>query len=61
LIDQFGGPSNKKFQNTKLKDFIVQHKDLPIETQGIVLEQQFESWKGTTFQVDDVLVMGLKV
>lgn len=61
LVDQFGGPSNKKFQHTKLKDFIVQHKDLPIETQGIVLEQSFESWKGNSFQVDDVLVMGLKV
>jgi ligand-binding sensor domain-containing protein/serine phosphatase RsbU (regulator of sigma subunit) len=61
IVDQFGGPQNKKFQHAKLRQFILEHKDLPIETQGIVLEQTFDSWKGNSFQVDDVLVMGLKV
>ena len=61
IVDQFGGPQNKKFQHEKLRQFIVDHKDLPIETQGIVLEQTFNSWKGSSFQVDDVLVRGLKV
>lgn len=61
LVDQFGGPENKKLQHTRFKEFIVQNKDLPIETQGIVLEQLFDNWKGNNFQVDDVLVMGLKV
>ncbi|MDY0349236.1 MAG: triple tyrosine motif-containing protein, partial [Tenuifilaceae bacterium] len=61
LIDQFGGPKNKKFQHQRLIDFIVENKDLPLKTQGMVLEQTFDKWKGSTFQVDDVLVMGVKV
>lgn len=61
LVDQFGGPDGKKFQHAKLREFILQNRDLPIETQGIVLEQVFNKWKGQYFQVDDVLVMGLKV
>jgi ligand-binding sensor domain-containing protein/serine phosphatase RsbU (regulator of sigma subunit) len=61
LVDQFGGPSNKKFQQKRMQDFIVENRDLPMETQGIVLEQLFDSWKGETYQVDDLLVVGLKV
>ncbi len=61
VFDQFGGNNNKKFQQTRFVDFIVENKDLPIETQGIVLEQVFDKWKGKTYQVDDVLVLGLKV
>ncbi|MDY0199532.1 MAG: two-component regulator propeller domain-containing protein [Tenuifilaceae bacterium] len=61
VIDQFGGAKNKKFQHQRLMDFILENKDLPLETQGIVLEQTFDHWKGSTYQVDDVLVMGLKV
>ena len=61
IIDQFGGDFGKKFQLSRMKEFILANKFLPLKTQGIVLEQQFNSWKGNTFQVDDVLVMGLKV
>ncbi len=61
LVDQFGGEFNKKFQHRQLREFVLQTKDLPIETKGIVLEQAFNDWKGDNFQVDDVLVIGLKV
>lgn len=61
IIDQFGGTRNKKFQHQRLVDFILENKDLPLETQGIVLEQTFDHWKGMGYQVDDVLVMGLKI
>ncbi len=61
LVDQFGGQEGKKFQHSRLREFILQNKDLPIETQGIVLEQIFNKWRGQFFQVDDVLVMGLKI
>jgi ligand-binding sensor domain-containing protein/serine phosphatase RsbU (regulator of sigma subunit) len=61
IVDQFGGPSNKKFQHHRLLEFIVENSELPVETQGIVLEQIFDKWKGKTYQVDDVLVMGLRL
>ena len=61
IVDQFGGPNNKKFQHQRLLNFIADNSDLPLETQGIVLEQIFSKWKGKAFQVDDVLVMGIKL
>lgn len=61
LVDQFGGTNDKKFQHTKLREFVLEHHELPLETQGIVLEQQFDKWKGENFQVDDVMVLGLKI
>ena len=61
IIDQFGGEQGKKFQLFRLKNFIIENKNLPLETQGIALEQLFDKWKGDTYQVDDVLVLGIKV
>jgi serine phosphatase RsbU (regulator of sigma subunit) len=61
LIDQFGGPEGKKFQQTRLLDIILKTSNLPVETQGIVIEQAFDNWKDKMYQVDDVLFLGLKV
>jgi ligand-binding sensor domain-containing protein/serine phosphatase RsbU (regulator of sigma subunit) len=61
ITDQFGWETNKKFQQNRLREFVISNKDLPLETQGMVLEQKFMSWMGSHYQVDDVLVMGLKI
>ena len=61
IMDQFGGPKNKKFQPNNFRLFVLEHKDLSMIEQGVALEKVFNEWKGNTFQVDDVLVMGLKV
>jgi ligand-binding sensor domain-containing protein/serine phosphatase RsbU (regulator of sigma subunit) len=61
IIDQFGGESEKKLQLSGLKNFILDNVNLPLESQGIVLEQFFDKWKGNSYQVDDVQVIGLKV
>lgn len=61
ISDQFGGEQGRKFQLPRLREFITENSQLPLTSQGIVLEQLFDKWKGDMFQVDDVLVMGLKV
>jgi serine phosphatase RsbU (regulator of sigma subunit)/ligand-binding sensor domain-containing protein len=60
-IDQLGGPKHKKF---KSKNFVALLQDiysLPMDEQKKILEQQFQTWKGQNFQVDDVIVLGLKI
>jgi serine phosphatase RsbU (regulator of sigma subunit)/ligand-binding sensor domain-containing protein len=60
-IDQLGGPDHKKF---KSKNFVTLLQDiytLPMDEQKKILEEQFETWKGQNFQVDDVIVLGLKI
>lgn len=59
--DQFGGEFQKKFKFRSFKKLIVENNDKPMGKQKALLNQTFESWKGELEQVDDVLVMGLKV
>jgi serine phosphatase RsbU (regulator of sigma subunit) len=59
--DQFGGPDGKKFMHKQLRKILVEIADLPVAEQRAILDQRFESWKGALEQVDDVLVIGVRV
>lgn len=61
FADQFGGPKGKKYKYTALKEFLLKISDLPLNIQKQKLENEFHSWKGTNPQVDDVLILGLKI
>jgi tetratricopeptide (TPR) repeat protein len=60
-IDQFGGDTGKKFMAQRLKDSLLQIAHLPMDQQYERLKENFYKWKGNLEQVDDVLVVGLKV
>ncbi len=60
-IDQFGGPSFKRYKRGK---FLKTMKNICSESmvsQKKFLEQEFEDWKGEKEQVDDIIVMGFKI
>ena len=59
--DQFGGPKGKKFKYNKFKDVLTANAHLTIEEQHVVLDDAFYAWKGNQEQVDDVLVIGVKI
>lgn len=61
LIDQFGEATGRKYQLAQFRQFIQTNSSLPMQQQGVLLEQSFNSWKGNSFQVDDVLVFGVRV
>jgi serine phosphatase RsbU (regulator of sigma subunit) len=59
--DQFGGPEGKKFMHKQLRKIFVEVSELPAEEQKEIIHQRFEDWKGSLEQVDDVLVIGVRV
>ncbi|MEW6467949.1 MAG: tetratricopeptide repeat protein [Bacteroidota bacterium] len=59
--DQFGGPSGKKFKYKRLKELILSVCDLSMEKQKEILADTIEKWRGDLEQVDDILVMGVRV
>ncbi len=59
--DQFGGDKGKKFKYKQLKEVLVESQNLPMEQQRSILEERFINWKGKLEQVDDVLVIGIRV
>lgn len=61
FADQFGGPENKRFRTTRLKNLLVNLHDLPIEEQKKQIIEAFENWKGKAEQIDDVLILGIRL
>lgn len=60
-VDQFGGPKGKKFKKAQLKKLLLLNREKTLEEQNIILEKEFYSWMGNLEQVDDVLVMGIRI
>jgi len=60
-MDQFGGPNASKFRKGPFKEMLVSIKDKGMEEQKKTLESEFEKWKGERDQIDDVLIMGIKI
>jgi phosphoserine phosphatase RsbU/P len=59
--DQFGGPDNKKFMYKKFEDLLLEIHEKPMEVQKESLLARLNEWKGTNEQVDDILVIGIKI
>jgi serine phosphatase RsbU (regulator of sigma subunit)/tetratricopeptide (TPR) repeat protein len=59
--DQFGGPKGKKMKYKLLKETILKNCHLSMAAQKAALQQYFDEWKRDYEQVDDVLVIGIRV
>jgi len=60
-VDQFGGSNNKKMKRKHFKELLVKVYKLPLPAQKERFAMYFSEWKGNEEQVDDVLILGLKV
>jgi serine phosphatase RsbU (regulator of sigma subunit) len=61
FADQFGGPKGKKFKSKPFRELLGNFNGKPMAGQVRELEQVFNAWKGDLEQVDDVLVIGIRV
>lgn len=59
--DQKGGPNGKKYYYASLISFLEEIKDHSPETQEIKMQENFTKWKGKLEQMDDVLLVGIKI
>lgn len=59
--DQFGGPKGKKFKFKQLEEKFVQISNESLPLQKEQLSKTFNDWKGAYEQLDDVLVMGVRI
>jgi serine phosphatase RsbU (regulator of sigma subunit) len=59
--DQFGGPQNKKYKYKRFKEFVVKNSYLPLAEQKEALLAETTSWRGRHEQIDDILVIGIRV
>ncbi|MBI5009306.1 MAG: serine/threonine-protein phosphatase, partial [Bacteroidia bacterium] len=61
LPDQFGGSDGKKMKIARLKRLIEQVADKPMDEQKFLISKFYDDWKGEFEQVDDILLIGVRV
>jgi len=59
--DQFGGPRGKKMMYRRFRELLVETSILPVEEQKNQLNSALKNWMKEEEQVDDILVIGVRV
>jgi len=60
-LDQFGGNEDLKFNVQRFKQMLLDNRSLTMSQQKEILQTALEQWKGSQKQVDDILVLGIKL
>lgn len=60
-VDQLGGPSRKTFRSVHFRSLLMEIQDRDMNSQKQILEEHLEKWKGDVEQIDDILVIGIKI
>lgn len=61
FIDQFGGKENKKFLSKRLRKIIIDNWDKDMADQEKALSKSFDEWKKNNEQLDDVMLIGIRI
>jgi len=61
VVDQFGGPKNKKLMKERFIEMLMSFKHLSLTYQGELLEQKLKNWQGDEEQTDDIIIIGIKL
>jgi serine phosphatase RsbU (regulator of sigma subunit) len=59
--DQFGGAKNKKFMVKRLQAELLAMQHLPLSEQKLLVAKMLNDWKGDAEQVDDILMIGVRL
>ena len=58
--DQFGGPEVRKFGPKRVREMVEKAMNMPMKETYNMFDQEWEAWKGSHKQTDDVLLIGIK-
>lgn len=66
MVDQFGGPSGKKFMSKQLKQLIAENSGLPMSEQHDIIENTLNQWMRpgddmNYSQIDDITMVGIAI
>ncbi len=60
-VDQFGGDKGKKFFKKRFKEMLLTIHNKPMKEQYQILDQTMKEWSNGYSQVDDILIIGVRV
>lgn len=61
FASQFGGINNKKLKTSGFRQLLIENHTLPMTVQKDVFNDFFDTWKGFQDQIDDVLLIGIRL
>ncbi|HEC43015.1 MAG TPA: transporter substrate-binding domain-containing protein [Bacteroides sp.] len=59
--DQFGGPREKKFMYKSFKNLLTDISDKSMQDQADILEKTMADWQGILEQIDDMVIIGIRI
>jgi serine phosphatase RsbU (regulator of sigma subunit) len=60
-VDQLGGTHRKTFRAINFRKLLLEIQDQPMEKQKTILVEKMALWQGKVEQIDDILVLGIKI
>jgi serine phosphatase RsbU (regulator of sigma subunit) len=61
FIDQKGGEEGKKFLSKNFKELLLEIHEEPMHDQEQILNKTITDWMGDNSQIDDILVVGVRI
>ena len=61
IQDQIGGEEGRKYSFKRLMDFLAAHYALPMQEQKALFEEEFDSYVGSSAQMDDRTLVGIRI
>lgn len=61
MADQFGGEKGKKLMTKKLREIFIEINEKPMNIQEEYLNNFLNQWQGLNEQLDDILVIGIRI
>jgi len=59
--DQFSSETGKKFMKKRFRKLLLKISPETMEIQKELLEENYQAWRGTERQLDDIVVIGVKI
>ena len=60
FVDQIGN-NNAKYMKKRFRQLLLSISDKPLNEQKELINSAYEDWKNNTQQVDDILILGIKI
>lgn len=61
FVDQFGGERGRKFKTKNFKELLIIIQDKSMLEQELILDKTIDDWKGDLEQVDDIIIVGIRI
>lgn len=59
--DQYGGKNIEKFSTTRFDNLIQKNYQKPLDEQKEIFDINLKEWQGNNRQIDDILIVGIKI